>query len=34
MFIEFKFVEHFRKTLKTLDFILVKFEIISSIEIK
>ncbi len=34
IFIVFKFVEHLRKILKTLDYFLVKFEIISSIEIK
>ncbi len=34
IFMEFKFVELLRKTLKTLDYFLIKFEIISSIEIK
>ncbi len=34
IFIEFKFVEHLRKILKTLDYFLVKFELISSIEVK
>ncbi len=31
---EFKFVEHFRKILKSLDYFLVKYELISSIEVK
>ncbi len=30
----FKFAEHLRKILKTLDYFLVKFELISSIKIK
>ncbi len=34
MFIEFKFVEHLRKILKILDYFLVKFELISSVEVK
>ncbi len=33
IFIEFKFVEHLRKILKTLLYFLVQFELISSIEV-
>ncbi len=32
--IEFKFVGHLRKILKTLDYFLVKFELIPRIEVK
>ncbi len=34
IFNEFKFVEHLRKLMKILDYFLVKFELISSIEVK
>ncbi len=34
IFTKFKFVEHLRKILKTLEYFLVKFELISSIEVK
>ncbi len=32
--IKFKFVEHLKKILKTLDYFLVKFELILRIEVK
>ncbi len=31
---EFKFVKHLRKILRTLDYFLVKIELISSIQVK
>ncbi len=34
IFIEFKFMDHLRKILKTLDYFSVKFELISIIEVK
>ncbi len=34
IFIEFKFMEHLRKILNTLDYFWLKFELIFSVEIK
>ncbi len=31
---QFKFIEHLRKILKTLDYFFVKFKLISKIEVK
>ncbi len=34
IFSEFKFVKHWRKILNTSDYFLIKFELISSMEVK
>ncbi len=34
IFVEFKFMEYLRKILKILEYFLVKFKLISSIEVK